>query len=314
MILILSTQDDLATNRVIDWLQFYNKPFIRINPEDSISIKSITISNTDFEYILGVNGKEIKTSEITSYWYRRGEFNFEASLKNNNHVDLYLNRYLGQEMKSTKDFLYLILNNKKSIGNIQHNDTNKLYNLLTAKQCGLKIPETLISSSKSQYSNINAKKTITKAISNGFFNIDKYAVGTLTKTIDKEEIQDSFFPSLIQEHIEKKYELRIFYIKEQFYSTAIFSQQNKKTKVDFRNYDTNKPNRVVPFKLPKKIQKKLKKLMSILDLNSGSIDIMVSKNDDYYFLEVNPIGQFRQVSYPGNYYLEQIIAKELIDE
>ncbi|MPT35513.1 MAG: hypothetical protein E2604_10600 [Flavobacterium sp.] len=56
---------------------------------------------------------------------------------------------------------------------------------------------------------------------------------------------------------------------------------------------------------------KLKKLMKVLKLNSGSIDMLVSSNNEYVFLEVNPIGQFGQVSKPCNYYLEKQIAKEL---
>lgn len=52
--------------------------------------------------------------------------------------------------------------------------------------------------------------------------------------------------------------------------------------------------------------------MEVIDLNSGSIDMLVSKKNEYIFLEVNPIGQFAQVSYPCNYYIQKEIASELI--
>ena len=51
--------------------------------------------------------------------------------------------------------------------------------------------------------------------------------------------------------------------------------------------------------------------MQKLDMNSGSIDMVVTKDKRYVFLEVNPIGQFKQVSYPCNYYLEKEVAKYL---
>lgn len=38
---------------------------------------------------------------------------------------------------------------------------------------------------------------------------------------------------------------------------AIFSQENDKTKIDFRNYDIANPNRCVPYKLPRRIEKQL---------------------------------------------------------
>ena len=109
--------------------------------------------------------------------------------------------------------------------------------------------------------------------------------------------------------MEKAFELRIFYLRGKFYSTAIFSQNDEQTKVDFRNYNDDKPNRVIPFNIPKKLKIKLNKLMRKLKLDSGSIDIIVTNKGEYVFLEVNPVGQFTQVSSPCNYYLEKEIAE-----
>jgi hypothetical protein len=49
----------------------------------------------------------------------------------------------------------------------------------------------------------------------------------------------------MKERIDKWIEIRIFFINDKFYSMAIFSQQNSKTKEDFRDYDFNKMNRMV---------------------------------------------------------------------
>src|SRR5690606_41647080 len=64
-------------------------------------------------------------------------------------------------------------------------------------------------------------------------------------------------------------------------------------------------NRTVAFNLPSDIENKLTKLMNVLSLNFGSIDMIVSKNREYYFLEVNPVGQFGMVSFPCNYNIER---------
>ena len=92
---------------------------------------------------------------------------------------------------------------------------------------------------------------------------------------------------------------------------AIFSQKNEGTVVDFRKYTDGNPQRKVPYKLPKSEEKKLIALMEELDLNTGSIDIIVDINNNYIFLEVNPVGQFGMTSVPCNYYLERKIAKTL---
>lgn len=89
---------------------------------------------------------------------------------------------------------------------------------------------------------------------------------------------------------------------------AIFSQNDSQTKIDFRNYNHSTPNRNVPYKLPEELEHKLTNLSKKIGINCGSIDMIVTKNDDYIFLEINPIGQFGMVSNPCNYYLHEKIA------
>lgn len=93
---------------------------------------------------------------------------------------------------------------------------------------------------------------------------------------------------------------------------AIFSQSNSQTNVDFRKYDDKLPNRCVPYILPNKIENALRDLMNSLNLNTGSIDLIVDTQDNYYFLEINPVGQFGMVSQPCNYYLEKKVAEYLV--
>ena len=63
-------------------------------------------------------------------------------------------------------------------------------------------------------------------------------------------------PIFVQEYIEKQFEIRVFFFNEMLFSMAIFSQNDMKTKVDFRNYNSERPNRCIPF------VKVLKKLSS----------------------------------------------------
>jgi D-alanine-D-alanine ligase-like ATP-grasp enzyme len=59
------------------------------------------------------------------------------------------------------------------------------------------------------------------------------------------------------------------------------------------------------------VEKKIYILMKRLGINSGSIDMVYTKDGRFVFLEVNPVGQFAQVSMPCNYFLEREIAYEL---
>ncbi|WP_228414336.1 hypothetical protein [Chryseobacterium sp. CH21] len=118
------------------------------------------------------------------------------------------------------------------------------------------------------------------------------------------------FHHFFQEKIEKDFEIRTFYLNGHCWSMAIFSQNDEQTKTDFRKYNKKKPNRNVPYLLPKHIEDKIELLMKSLDINCGSLDF-IKAGEKYYFLEINPIGQFSSLSRTCNYALEQKLAEYL---
>lgn len=156
---------------------------------------------------------------------------------------------------------------------------------------------------------------ITKPIHSSFiYGDDAHWLPTYTELVTPdvlEQMNENFQPTLFQQYIDKKIEIRSFYLDGAFYSMGIFSQNDDQTKVDFRKYNDRVPNRTVPFKLPDSIEQKLHTLMQTLQFESGSIDLIYSSDEQFYFLEVNPIGQFGMVSYPCNYQLERLIANRL---
>jgi hypothetical protein len=140
-------------------------------------------------------------------------------------------------------------------------------------------------------------------------NLSMYTKTLSSKII--EEMSDYFFPIFLQEYIDKKFEIRTFYIDGEFYSAAIFSQKDEQTKVDFRNYRDTNPNRIVPFMLDEKTQNCLKKTFKEFNLNTGSVDLIYTPDEKIFFLEINPVGQFGMISFPCNYQLEKVISEKL---
>lgn len=127
------------------------------------------------------------------------------------------------------------------------------------------------------------------------------------------KLPTNIFPSLVQEKVEKEYEIRVFYFLGKFYSMAILSQNNKQTELDYRKYDLKKPNRFIPYKLSDKLKNKISLFMKKLNLNIGSLDFIKSTNGKIYFLEVNFMGQFGMVDFPCNYGIHKDIAEFLIN-
>ncbi|MBS1590150.1 MAG: grasp-with-spasm system ATP-grasp peptide maturase [Bacteroidetes bacterium] len=328
MIVIQSQYDDPTTDDVLDWL-YYLDPSIkvqRLNGTQEISSLEYLLNSECEEFNILTNDSTINHNNFSSYWYRRGLLSLNSSIYKSVYAKLGLDGLL--QIRIELDHLIECLNdtfNEKynGINRASDNETNKIQNLKIAKNCGLKIPETLICTCFSSLQNFLQKYpfVISKPIRSGYLKTKDILIHTSTKQISidtlkelKEKIKgNSFLPSLFQQYIEKKFELRIFFFEKTFYPMAIFSQQNEKTKIDFRNYDDSRPNRCVPFKLPLSIEEKLNSFVTHINMRSGSIDIIYSINNEYVFLEINPIGQFQWLDKGCNYYIDKKIASYLIN-
>lgn len=319
MILILSDKTDFSTSEVMDWLFYYNKVIIRINGNDDIKI-NIQKDNKNLDTIY-IEKKDInfQLNAITSYWYRRGNFNYELPRLNINYsVTNYLNKYFEIERQAVQYHLHYLLKNKRGIGSYFDNAINKLSVLHSAAKLDLIIPDTIITGERQQALLFSQKyqRVIHKGISESFNiklpdNTQSYLHTIMLTSDDINKFPEKFAPILLQECLDKKYELRIFYLHGKCYSSVIFSQNDPKTKIDLRNGNNKRPNRICPYRLPSNVANKIKKLMQRFDFNSGSIDMVITKNNNYVFLEINPVGQFKQVSEPCNYFLENEIALKL---
>lgn len=318
MILIQSSSDDFSTSMVSQWLCYYNEVFIRLNDNSTITDLNILDNSIKFK----INQTTINLNSIKKYWYRRGHFEFQKTKNISlSTIENRINNYNRSENSIIVDTINNYLRfNVENLGSYQTSKINKISTCEVAKKYGFRVPNFLITGSKKELENFQNKyhKIITKSIYGlPGFNLGNIHYSSKTEFVSKNDIdksQDNFGLSLFQEYIEKKIELRIFFLEDTFFSAAIFSQGDEQTKIDFRNYNRVRPNRVIPYQIPNDIIEKLKKINNELSIKTGSYDLILTPENEYCFLEVNPIGQFAQVSFPCNYYLEKLIAKNLLNE
>ena len=323
MVLIFSEYEDASTDEVIDWLNFYRINYLRVNPTDTIAIhRHYTIGKNKNLANICVNGTNVDIEDINSIWYRRGGIqkfstNIEPTISENIIFNEEVLRISESEYRSVSEYLVYLLSRKKGIGSYSKYSVNKLQVLDMANVVGLDIPDTIVTTSKDLLLRFKEKHTniINKAILDGLHSPHNDKMyHTFTELVNDEFIEnigDTFLPGCFQQQLNKKYDLRTFFLDGQLFSMAIFSQKANETKIDFRKYIYHKENQTVPFILPNKVTNKLCNLMSLLNLNCGSIDLVYTEDKKFVFLEVNPVGQYGMVSMPCNYYLDQFIAKKL---
>lgn len=328
MIVIFSRADDLSTRDVESRLNDMSEEVLIIEP--MVAMMKFYLINDKGIFFRSPEGKLYNLLEATACWWRRTGIGInnlvndmpQKIIAGQRDLSMLLNsanNHLNKEFIDLRNYIYdtLYAQCPIHIGNPRRMSLNRLYTLDTAKRIGLKVPNYAIITDYNQLEQLDniADTFVSKAINNGIYDVfDKDAYYSYTEARNKSDFINKnvkLFPSLVMSLVEKKFEIRSFYLNGEFFSMAIFSQRNKQTSVDFRKYSSELPNKNEPFKLPNHIEHKLDKLYKKLDLNTGSADLIVDKNDNFIFLEINPVGQFQMTSLPCNYNLEQKIANYL---
>lgn len=327
MVFLQSKNSEISTNSVIEWLLAFKTPFIRSNGESPVLIREFSMSpETGIRIILEVNGQVVDLNDISAYWHRRSQlsFSYDKKLQEQLSEGLPLKHARGiyhnflSQYRSLENYInHKFATAPRHIGKSSNSVVNKLLSLDHAISCGILVPDTCITGSKEELLRFRKSKgsIITKSILDSVFLWDDNEnVVHYTELMDEEKtaiLPETFALSLFQQCSSKQCEIRSFFLRGKFYSMAIFSQSDKQTAVDFRKYNDEKPNRNIPFSLPPELEEKLCRLMDLLELDTGSIDLILTENGQYIFLEVNPVGQFAMVSHPCNYYIEKEIAAYL---
>jgi ATP-GRASP peptide maturase of grasp-with-spasm system len=299
MILILSSNLEVTTNEVVMWLNEMKKEYIRVHEDEFFEIKII-----NKKFFLESYRNSFFLEDISSVWYRRGGgLKFKRDKYSNEGINLNMNEayhWLG-------DYIIKKLESKKHINKQSNSRLNKLCVLEEAQKVGLNVPYYFLAENTDD---VILGKTITKAFTENIILesvYDNYDGILYTSVVSKHE-KEPFFPTFFQDKIEKEYEIRSFYLNGKIWSTAIISQNDKQTETDYRKYNEEAPNRNVPYNLPFEIEEKLNNLFNVLDINCGSADFIKGKDGEFYFLEINPLGQFLGLSSICNYSLDKEIA------
>lgn len=331
MLLIQSSDSDPSTDDVLAWLRYLapQANIVRLNNETSLSKLCYRLSNDreTLDCTTG-SGQRIQTERLRARWYRRGRLHCDQKpLAVENPSERLMaqatGKYIGTECRYLEEAIDMTLSKtERQVNTYGDNTTNKLQNLAAAAAAGLKIPDTLVTnkaSSLREFRELHGR-IITKAIAFGDFIMTTPThivhIGLNTLLLDHNATlpaEDTALPALYQQYMDKLYELRIFYLDGAFYPMAIFSQANAATCIDFRHYDTERPNRCVPYRLPEIVSTQLDRLMRSLSMNCGSIDMVVTPAKDLVFLEVNPVGQFQWLSRNCNYGIERLLARYLLN-
>lgn len=247
------------------------------------------------------SGKFINIDNILSVWYRKpGDYNLP------NDLTLQEREFAREEIRHTVDGLLWSLDTywMSHPSNLRQAN-RKLEQLHRAKKFGFTVPKTLVSTSPERVQNFFQEcrgKMIYKVLSSPFLASDVaelynqvperlHVKTTLITDVEIAMLESiKMAPCLFQEYIDKTIELRVTIIGEDVFAAEIHSQSNSKTSIDWRDYSVDIPYRKA--NLPVEVSDRCLAFVKSYGLNYSALDIILTPQGEYVFLENNPNGQF----------------------
>ncbi len=175
--------------------------------------------------------------------------------------------------------------------------------LVRAAKFGFDVPASLITNRVDSARHFHAATDggiIFKTLASPFLGADmvepeeRVTAGIPTTRIDQanESLLDAVveLPCFFQHYIPKQYELRVTVIDDLVFAAKIHSQDDARTLVDFRDFSA--PIRYEAEELPTEIERRCRDYIRSYGLTYGAIDLIVTPDGRYVFLENNPAGQF----------------------
>src|SRR5207249_3016869 len=137
---------------------------------------------------------------------------------------------------------------------------------------------------------------IAKPIRVGYIDDGAHGLGIFSNLVTAKDLREHeegirLAPVIFQEFIEKAFDVRVTVVANQIFAARIDSQIVESARVDWRRSDTDQlPH--APLALPEALSLRCFKLIRRLGLEFGAIDFVVDRAGRYYFLEINPNGQW----------------------
>lgn len=307
--LIISSSIDYSTDLVCYRLEECGVSYLRIN-RDCFSSYEI-LYDTEHDYlIVGMAGSKyrIGTKTLRSVYFRAPVF-----LRTGKGFSLEEQLYRSQWSSFIRNLI--VFDKAKWVNHpvATYRAENKLYQLEQAKQFGLDIPKTWVGNALPDEIS-DSRLYIVKSLDTALFydngkELFTYSTMVMGKELREAEIKDA--PVIIQECVCGKTDLRVTVVGDELYAVAI-KKEGKHIEGDWRR--TPKENlEYIPVDLPTGLQNSIRQYMHSMGLEFGGMDFALV-DDTYYFIEVNPTGEWGWLVYSSHLPIDQAIVKTLMME
>jgi hypothetical protein len=300
-VLILTEPADVHSDAVIRELNRRDIPVFRLHTEDfpsEISL-SIDIDASSLGGEIVTPYRRIALDGIGCVWYRRPqEPKLAASLA------AAAVEFAQVQAEKTLGTLYNVLEvpwvtcgpHDLRIAEV------KALQLSQACAAGFAIPPTLITNDAEKAAgfrrSLGGRRCVVKPVAAQIAKRNGSYMAPITQLVPPGQSLDSvaLAPLIFQAYIDKQFELRCTVVGREIFAVKIDSQRTENTRIDWRGAwsDPNDPdeNHYEVYALPDGVRQRLHRLMDAFRIRFACIDLIVTPDNEYVFLDLNPNGQW----------------------
>lgn len=286
--LVISSSIDYSTDLICCELEKRGLDYLRLN-RDQFSEFDLLYSLSDGNLHIAIEKEEyiIDSKDLISIYFRAPVF-----LRSSNKTySLDEQLYKSQWSSFIRNLCVFESANWVNHPVTTYKAENKVLQLKIAKNCGFIIPKTFVGNTLP--SELNEEKLyIVKSIDTALFYDNGQEMFTYSTKITGKELLDSELkaaPVIIQECLSNKIDIRVTIIGDKIFPVSV---TNNGLSIDGDWRRTPKELlQYTPIQLPGTVVESIQKAMKTLGLKFGGMDLALV-DDKYYFIEVNPTGEW----------------------
>lgn len=295
MILVLSSPQDLHVTPVVAELdrRGVESRVFDLSAYPGASTLTVDSTPSGVHGTLSWGGSELDLRAVDAVWYRRpGRFALPSDLEPGETEWLRAEcNHLFRGLWNTLDARWV-----SDPGAVRRAGL-KLVQLDLATTLGFAVPRFTVTNSPDHAAAFVGScpgGTIVKVLSSPLIRYPERAATLYTHLVTDEDLDEldsvRFGPTLLQEFVHKAMDVRVTVTGERVFAVGI-TPTTADARVDFRRaeiYDL--PH--VPLDLPPVLEARCVELVTRLGLRFGAIDLLLTPDGEYVFLEINPNGQW----------------------
>jgi glutathione synthase/RimK-type ligase-like ATP-grasp enzyme len=299
MILILTAPDDEHADHIAAKLQERAASFVRFNPAQFPREAEISLSYSpqgESNYTLRLGEEQVDLNSLRAVWYRRPD----PPIAHDEIGAEVVRAFVKQECNTFVQDLWNSLDCRwlpAPPATVRRTQL-KTSQLKVAGKLGFELPPTLVTNSEADlldfYSQHNGN-IVSKLAGFSFLDTVGDTFSRYTEMVTKRDIAYAravgYCPMIYQAYVPKRVELRITVVGQQVFAAEIHSQTSNHTRHDWRRYDDYQTPHF-PHELPDEVKRLCVELVERLGLCYGAIDMVLTPDGRYVFLEINPNGQY----------------------